>query len=145
MLKVSTSEVISLNRHCQIQTRNFYKNWPLQKYSQCRPWIRTEVAHMLTLPKSEKWVHCLSGWRLGICMSHDHHRSGTRYPQHIRAGKKLIQVHAWEVRCSRCMHEKSVGVQLLINLKFNIRATNAWVLGSWQRSYPSWQIPDPCN
>jgi hypothetical protein len=52
--KFQHPEVISLIRHCQIRTRNFYKNWPLQNNSEGRPWKRTEVAPMQTLPKSKK-------------------------------------------------------------------------------------------
>jgi hypothetical protein len=109
--KFQHPEVISLNQHCKIQTRNFYRNWPSQNNSQRRTWKRTEVAHMQTLPKSEKWVHCLSRWRFRICRSTDHHREGLviliLYEQERNWSR---YIHEKSVGWSRCMHEKSVGV-----------------------------------
>jgi hypothetical protein len=141
--KFQHPEVISLNRHCKIQTRNFYKDSPLQNNSQRRPWKRTEVAHMQTLPRSEKWVTvCRDGGSgsAGVLMTTERNSLSWAYTsrKEIDPGtymrSPLIQVHAWEVRWCLVVDN--------FKAKFSLCATNAWVLGSWQRSYPSWQTPE---
>jgi hypothetical protein len=43
-------------------------------------------------------------------------------------GLVILSLYEQERNWSRCMHEKSVGVQLFITSKFSICATNAWVV-----------------